>query len=393
MRIGSLFSGYGGLDMAVESVFGATTAWVADIDPGPRKILAHRFPTAPNLGDVTAVDWARVEPVDIITGGFPCQPVSTAGRQRGDQDERWLWDEVIRAVRVLRPGLVVLENVRGLLTAGRGRLFGRVLGALADAGYDAQWRGLRAADVGACHGRWRVFVVAYPHDAGRSEQRRAIAARTEHPAAERAGATAALTLLPTPDASVMNDGETPETWLARRERVKATAKNGNGMGTPLAMAVQLLPTPGANLGDNGGPQHPDKRRAGGHSVSIEDAVHGLTLLPTPRASDGTKGGPNQSGSSGDLMLPSAVQPDRWGDYAAAIHRHERMLGRPAPSPTEPGRNGNPRLSARFAEWMMCLPDGWVTDVPGITRNEALRALGNGVLPQQAIAALEWMVAT
>lgn len=158
----------------------------------------------------------------------------------------------------------------------------------------------------------------------------------------------------------MNDGESPATWLARRERVKAAAKNGNGMGTPLAMAVQLLPTPGANLGYNGGPQHPDKRRAGGHSVSIEDAVHGL---------------------------------DRWGAYAAAIHRHERMLGRPAPSPTEPGRNGNPRLSARFAEWMMGLPDGWVTGVPGITRKEALKALGNGVVLLQAVAALLDMHAT
>lgn len=186
-------------------------------------------------------------------------------------------------------------------------------------------------------------------DAGRSEQRRAIAARTEHPAAERAGATAGLT---------------------------------------------LLPTPGANLGDNGGPQHPDKRRAGGHSVSIEDAVHGLTLLPTPSVADVQGGRKARSGDrSGELLLNGIAHENLWGDYAAAIHRHEQMLGRPAPSPTEPGKTGNPRLSAKFAEWMMCLPDGWVTDVPGITRNEALKALGNGVVPQQAIAALEWMVAS
>lgn len=92
---------------------------------------------------------------------------------------------------------------------------------------------------------------------------------------------------------------------------------------------------------------------------------------------------------GDLMLPSAVQ--RFGDYADAITGQEHEFGRPAPEPTEPGKT-RPRLSARFTSWMMGLPDGWVTDVPGITRNEALTALGNGVVPQQAIAALRWCLA-
>lgn len=179
--------------------------------------------------------------------------------------------------------------------------------------------------------------------------------------------------------------------------------------------MTLLPTPAANLGDNGGPQHPDKRRAGGHSVSLDDAVH--ALLPTPRATDGTKGGPNQRGSSGDLMLPSAVQllptpavaqypsnrsqspgaavrpspaglahADRWGDYAAAIARWERILGRPAPDPTKPGRTGKPRLNPRLVEWMMGWPPGHVTAVPGVTDPQALRICGNGVVPQQAAAA-------
>ena len=83
--------------------------------------------------------------------------------------------------------------------------------------------------------------------------------------------------------------------------------------------------------------------------------------------------------------------DRWGDYAEAIARHERAFGRPAPDPTEPGPKGNPRLSARFVEWMMMLPAGWVTDVPGVTRNQALKALGNGVVPPQAAAALRLML--
>ena len=90
----------------------------------------------------------------------------------------------------------------------------------------------------------------------------------------------------------------------RRQENLAKGINGNGQGTPLAMAVQLLKTPTAQLAVNGGSQHPDKRRDGGHGPTLADQVE--HLLPTPRATDGTKGGPNQRGSSGDLMLPSAV---------------------------------------------------------------------------------------
>lgn len=81
----------------------------------------------------------------------------------------------------------------------------------------------------------------------------------------------------------------------------------------------------------------------------------------------------------------------WGAYGPAIHRWERVLGRVAPPPTERGKNGQPRLSPRFVEWMQGLPAGWVTDVPGITRNESLKALGNGVVPQQAAAALRLLL--
>lgn len=155
--------------------------------------------------------------------------------------------------------------------------------------------------------------------------------------------------------------------------------------------MQLLPTPAANLGSNGGPQHPDRRRAGGHSVSIEDAVHGLALLPTPRVKNNeNRQSEGYGGLRGNLhgLLSGAVS---WGDYAAAIASHERLTGRPAPDPTEPGANGRPRLSPAFVEFMMCLPEGWVTDVPGITRNEALKALGNGVVPIQAAHALRLML--
>lgn len=436
LTYGSLFSGYGGLDMGIQSVLGGHTLWHSDIDPGACKILAHRYPDVTNLGDVTAIDWTTVPRVDVLTGGFPCQDISTAGRRAGlirDGDNRTrsgLWGHMRTAIDHLRPALVVAENVRGILSARADsdvepcpwcmgdaddqphvRALGAVLADLADLGYDAQWYGLRAADVGAPHGRFRIFIFAWPaadthshllgQHGGEPSGEKAWAHQGHGSADSDRGSGAGLTLLPTP-----------------RVTQAGYADDGRGGKSLDVEARRLLPTPGANLGDNGGPQHPDKRRAGGHSVSLDDvATHLLPtpkttdsrhsspadlrrnepglraiggLLPTPRATDGTKGGPNQRGSPGDLMLPSAVH--QWGDYGPAVARWERIFGRPAPEPTIPGARGGRRLNPELPEWMMGLPHGWITATPGITRNESLRAAGNGVVPQQAAAAVRALLA-
>jgi DNA (cytosine-5)-methyltransferase 1 len=154
MRVGSLFTGYGGLDMAV----GGDVVWYSEIELAACKILAEHYPGVPNLGDITVVDWSTVEPVDVITGGYPCQPFSTAGMRRGKNDERHLWPYVRDAISTLRPAFAVLENVRGHLSMG----LADVIGDLAGVGYDARWGLVRASDAGAPHGRARVFIVAYP---------------------------------------------------------------------------------------------------------------------------------------------------------------------------------------------------------------------------------------
>lgn len=109
----------GGLDLAVEEVFGARTVWHCDLDPAASKVLAYRWPGVPNLGDITIVDWSQVEPVEILCGGFPCQDVSPAGRRAGLKDgtRSGLWAMFAEAIAVLRPKVVVIENVRGLLSA------------------------------------------------------------------------------------------------------------------------------------------------------------------------------------------------------------------------------------------------------------------------------------
>lgn len=160
MRVGSICTGYGGYDQAVHEIWPDTRfVWVADNDPQASQLLAHRYPNVPNLGDIKKVDWSSVEAIDILVGGYPCQPFSDAGFRAGHEDPRDLIPDVVEAVRVLRPRLVLLENVAG----HRRRGFGRILGGLAEVGYDAIWHSVRAAAAGAPHLRERVFILAHPH--------------------------------------------------------------------------------------------------------------------------------------------------------------------------------------------------------------------------------------
>ncbi|MEQ7847748.1 DNA cytosine methyltransferase [Nocardioides kribbensis] len=345
-RIGELFAGYGGLGMGVQAVYGGSIAWVSDIDKGANKILSHRFPGVPNHGDITTIDWSSVEPVDILTGGSPCQDLSHAGKRQGmtEGTRSNLWVAMREAIAQLRPRMVVWENVRGAYSAaadsevepcagcvgdGSGvhlRALGRVLGDLSDLGYDTRWHGLRAADVGAAHGRFRVFVVA------------------------------------TDTRNAAYD------W----ERACAESRQGSQVA---ALA--------ANLG------HEWTRRAWDGRTGSTDGDRGtLTLLPTPMVGSDSPAAHGQI--SGQYREAMSDALSRWGDYAAAIARWECITGQAAPEPTQVGSRGNPQLSARFTEWLMGLPSGWITDVPGITRNEALKACGNGVVPQQAAEALRVM---
>ena len=492
VTVGSLFSGYGGLDSGVALALDAEPIWFSEFDKAPSAILAHHYPAVPNLGDITKIDWATVARPDIITGGSPCQDMSHAGKRMGMKagTRSGLWSNMLDAITALRPQLVVWENVRGALSAEADsqlepcagcvggdddgpvlRALGRVLGDLAGIGYDAAWTGLRAADVGAPHGRFRVFVLAWPAaDADRLGHEWTGSARDGRAGSADSDRTPAgsLTLLPTPVVNDMGDGKTLEWWDEWAPRQKSSDGRPAPHGTTLAIEALRFSTqkeqswnPSVSPAETTSPSIISVPTASGrprqtlpsdsrmnsaetqrttrtwHNESFDGGLldigvgfESLRMLPTPRATDGTKGGPNQRGSSGDLMLPSAVvqllptptavtrdrTPEQiedrrvnrpantgglnldeirvidFGQYAAAIARWESIT-RPAPSPTEPtGKDGAQRLSARFVEWMQGLPDGWVTDPAiGISRNDQLKALGNGVVPQQCAAAVRHLL--
>jgi len=361
LTVGSLFAGYGGIELALSSVLDVRPAWFVEFDKAPSKVLAHHWPDVPNYGDVTTVDWSTVPPVDIITGGSPCQDLSHAGKRAGmtEGTRSNLWVQMREAINVIRPRLVAWENVRGAFSApadsalepcpgcvGDGddgpvlRALGRVLGDLADIGYDCRWYGLRAADVGAAHGRFRVFLFAVPADSD--------------------------------DQGLQG--------LAGQARTASTGRHGHPVAGVGGSALTLLPTPKASNNEN--------RSSGwANGPNLGEA---LALLPTPSVADGMGGHLTRSGDrSNELLLPGVAKAHQqaWGQYAAAIARAEQAIGRPAPPPTETGPKGAPRLSPRFVEFLMMLPEGWVTDVAGLTRNELLKMLGNGVVPAQCAAAL------
>jgi DNA (cytosine-5)-methyltransferase 1 len=158
--MGSLFAGIGGFDLGFERA-GFKTLWQVEIDPYAQKVLAKNFPEAERFGDIRECGSHNLKPVDVICGGFPCQDISNAGKRAGIEGERsGLWSEMHRIIRELRPRYVLVENVAALL----GRGMGRVLGDLAEIGYDAEWDCIRAGSIGFEHLRERLFLVAHPNN-------------------------------------------------------------------------------------------------------------------------------------------------------------------------------------------------------------------------------------
>ena len=335
LKVGALCAGYGGLELGLQ-LAGIDTdlVWVSETDKHASAVLDARF-GVPNLGDLTEI----VDPpqVDAITAGFPCQPVSHAGKRAGIDDERWLIKDVVTVARRAGAQWIFMENVRGLLGANQGEAFGQVLDALAEGGFNAEWACIRAdQSVGACHRRDRWFAVAHADGAGSETRGDARSA-------------------PPVEAGIKPVGHTPP--AAHASGVGRCAGSRSGEGQPSRQR-------GDGSGDDGDTTAADA--TGTERRGEEHETVGATAGSAP------KPGERHSSST-------------WGDYADAINRWEWAIGRAAPKPVTDGK-----LSSRFVEWMMGLPDGWVTGV-GLSRSQELKILGNGVVPHQAAVAYEWLL--
>jgi DNA (cytosine-5)-methyltransferase 1 len=219
VRIGSLFSGVGGLELGLEWAGVGETYFQVELDPFCSSVLAKFWPHSERFGDVHDVGAHNLPSVDVLCGGFPCQDISLAGRGAGlDGKHSGLWREYARIIRELRPEYVVVENVAALLRRG----LSRVLADLAECGYDAEWSRLSARNVGAKHRRERIFIIAYaePRDDGRAQRMADADDEQRRRESQRA------------DLAPAEGGRAPWSELERRGRAVADA-DGAGRGERL----------------------------------------------------------------------------------------------------------------------------------------------------------------
>ncbi|MGV9419836.1 DNA cytosine methyltransferase [Streptomyces sp. NPDC003674] len=326
----ALCAGYGGLEEAIRAGIGGRVAAYAENDPYAAAVFAAHNPAVPNLGDITAVDWHKVRELWAPDVVGAGFPCRNISNAGRRDGINGQWSRVWKNVAQAVGVLRPRLVFLENVAALRSRGLDVVAQDLAAHGYDARWTCVRAGDP----------EVGAPHERDRWFC-------VAHPA----------------DADPDYGGR--YRWTRHLPPPQGRVEPAHRRDTPAG-------TPGRNL----------------------------RLLPTPKASDGPHGGPNQRDTAGRYYLPGqAVRLDeQWvstdgTDYGPAVRRWERVTGRAAPCPTEPGRFGNRRLSPAFAEWMMGLPAGWVTAVPDIPRKEQLRIIGNGVIPRQAHHAYGWLLGT
>jgi len=408
----SLFSGIGGLDLAAEMA-GIETAAFCEIEPFPVEVLKKRFPDVPIFGDVRKLKRGDIDgTIDIIHGGFPCQDLSTAGKQRGLEGERsGLWFEMLRVISEFRPRYVLAENVRGAVNLALDTVYSN----LVNEGYKVYPYVISASAVGAPHQRERLFVVGVREDVANSaceRLQRSIAKEGfecggesgRFMAVEGSGAS----LWPTPQAVDGSAGgiiSPDDTYIQKESGLfRKINRNGTDGSVGLARMVKLWPTPRA--------QEPG-RTTEGYGRGLQELVEGKEqrkLWPTPTQRDykGTsaeEGLIRNDGKSRMDQLPNAVKfwptPRQFMYKDSTTDRNKGNIGEKVGG----------QLNPDWVEQLMNFPEGWTDlevdepsewvgwpallgqeqypyEFPRTTtscknRAKRLKALGNAVVPAQA----------
>jgi DNA (cytosine-5)-methyltransferase 1 len=346
VKIGSLCTGYGGLDMAVEAVFDAKTVWVSEIDKYASQVIKERF-WVTNHGDLKTINWHEVEPIDILTAGYPCQPFSHAGERKGLNDERHIFPYILEAISILRPRYAIMENVRGHLSLG----FKEVLKGLAEVGYDAKWRIVRASDVGAPHQRARLFIIAEPSNADSQRTHLGELQPTQGSQGQ-------------PQSQSCSCCKTTSNTIGERCQNKSCCKKSNEFEQSIITNAD---------------SHACKE-----SRRTDRSIRGTTS-EVINGSDRSING---------CCCAIACNPN---NQCVTHNWSMSQLGRRFATRCEMRMQRTPntldlegRLNPVFVEYMMGLPNGWVTDL-GFSRSQELKMLGNGVVPQQAEYAIHQLL--
>lgn len=254
MKHGSLFSGIGGFDLAAQWA-GWENVFQVEIDTWCQKILKKNFPNAQLYSDIRNFDgtaWCGA--VDVISGGFPCQPFSTSGKRLGKEDKRHLWPEMLRIIQEVKPTWVVGENVRGLVNWSKGLVLEEVCADLEASGYEVQPFLLPAAGVNAPHQRQRIWVIAYSKSCNDRRNTREFSAengRQERNNLSEFGRT----------------GKIYDSSNANFQRLQRFNENKKGIPTTHKNTWDKFPTQSAICGGNDGvPNRMDRIRGLGNAV-------------------------------------------------------------------------------------------------------------------------------
>ena len=365
MKHGSLFSGIGGFDLAAEWM-GWENVFHCEWNEFGQKVLHHYWPNAESFDDITKTDFTKyANQIDILTGGFPCQPYSMAGKRQGKEDERHLWPQMLRAIREIKPKYIVGENVFGLLNWNGGMVFDEVHTDLEFEGYEVQAVVIPAAAVNAPHGRDRVWFVATNTKnigspigkLGESQTKQQIQARGNIDGFESLG-------IATDTNRISDWGGSKQPSAAHKQGWSGETNSGIGNEGEQQSIRDITSEGDATNPECNGLEHGDKAR---NIRSKETTPCGKGGEPTNDIA--TNGGGNVTDADLPRFKTKGEQSESTTQNKRIEHSRSGWEQFPTQSPICGGDDGIP------------------TELDGITfskwRNESIKAYGNAIVPQVA----------